>query len=105
MSNRGHNGFMVMMSKTIESAIIHSGNPYVDIFLDQDVGVVGELQNLRMLQAQVVLNPDKDMSAVGWDECLKKYIYNRDGADKFLRCVDLASPEVWCAKYYASMRG
>ncbi|MNG12633.1 hypothetical protein D3C84_962570 [compost metagenome] len=105
MSRRPHNGFMVMMAKTIENAIIRSGNPHVETFLDRDVGVAGELHNLRMLQTQVSLNPDGDMSAVGWDECLKKYVYNRDGADKFLRCVHLAAPEVWCAKYYASMRG
>lgn len=94
---------MVMMAKSIETAIIQSGNPFVDTFLDRGVGVAGELHNLRMLQTQVALNPSGDMSAVGWNECLKKYVYNWDGADKFLRCVHLAAPEVWRAKYYASM--
>lgn len=104
MGNLTHNGFIAMMAKTIENAIIQSGNPFVDDFLDRDVGVEGELHNLRMLQRHIALNRHGDMSAVGWDECLKKYVYNRDGADIFLRCVHLNPPEYWRDKYYASMR-
>lgn len=103
MSIRAANGFMAMMSRQIEKAIINCGNPFVEDYLDSmDCSVEVELAQLRSLQKKIAQQPDTDKSIHA--TVLHKWLYGWHKADQCLACMGLRSSEKWAESYYAAYR-
>ena len=104
MGIRAENGYNMNMAKQLEAAIINSGNPFVEEFLDSlDCSVVIELAQLRELQVDIARHPDTEKSVSF--TVLKKYLYGWKEADKLLACLGLKSSDAWARGYYAALRG
>lgn len=103
MCIRALNRYQSLMAKSIEMAIISSGNPFVEVYLERlDCSVAVELAQLRTLQEQARLHPDKDLYL--YDGVLRKYLYNWKGADRFFAVVGLKPSAKWAEGWYSAMR-
>lgn len=103
MGIRTVNGYTMNMAKQLEAAIINSGNPFVETFLDSlDCSLGVELAQLRILQVEIARHPDTEKSVSF--TVLKKYLYGWKEADTCLACLGLKSSEKWARGYYAALR-